>query len=340
MIVRRTGLVVSTLATVLLSGCAATPPDRHTEVARLADEISHMPGVNSVSSKTTNLPNQGRVSLTIDAETAVDISADELGAVVSRYLRGLREADFTGYRTEFDAHHGWNVFAIDGGRLPIVNDEEVIAQAEDWARLRHDFPTATVTLRANIAHPDGRQPIQEWGHFRTGSIQLADDTDYRDAAAAITTLTNRYPELASFTWTISTGVRHPGDIKSTHRYPTEQELALWAQINTDQAIPHQSKLTIGGRVKAPVWVAEKTVSHDPADAEALARRHLPLVAALPQPVLYTATDQIQGHINGDGRATGPLAVTTRGCTDRDYRVYQPPTTELALINTYESCKRS
>ncbi|MDX1874420.1 hypothetical protein SBI67_20060 [Mycolicibacterium sp. 120266] len=329
-------MLLSSLTAVLLSGCAATPPDRQEQVAKLADEIGHLPGVIAVSSKATNLPNQGRVNFTIDAETTVDIGADELAAIATRYLRGLREVDFSGYRTEFDAHHGWNVFAIDGGRLPIVNDDEIVAQARDWARLRHDFPTATVTLRANIAHPGGRHPIQEWGHFNTGSIQLAERADYRDATVAITTLTDRYPELAALTWTVSAGVDHPADIKSTHRYPSSAELALWAQVNADQAIPHLSKLTIGGRVSAPVWLAEKTASHDQADAERLARRHLPLVAALPGPTLLTATDHIQGDIDGDGHATGPIAITTGGCTDR---VYRPPATEQALINTYETCKK-
>lgn len=337
MIARSIGVVIVFLSVVLLSGCSAHPPDRHREVARLAADIGHMPGVVAVSSKATNLPNQGRVNFMIDAETAADIGPEELSAIVSRYLRGLREVDFTGYRTEFDAHRGWNVFAVDGGRLPIVNDDQIIGQARDWARLRHDFPAATVTLRATITHPGGRQPIQEWGHTNTGSIQLAERTDFRDTTAAIAVLTDRYPELASLTWTVSAGVEHPADIKSSNRYPTVAELALWAQINADQAIPHQSKLTIGGRVSAPVWVSEKTDSHDRADAGELARRHLPLVAALPEPTLYTATDHIQGDINGDGRAAGPIAITTGGCTDR---VYPPSVTEQALINTYETCKES
>lgn len=334
----RTWWALPALLALLLTSCSSAPPDRQTEVTELATQIGRMPGVHAVSSKVTNHPDQGLVNFTISVQTAADITTAQLAAVTARYLRALDTIDFTGYRTEFDARRGWNVFAVDGGRLPIVNDEQIVSQAEDWVRLRHEFPDATVTMRAAIAHPGGKQPVQEWGHSSVGSIQLADSTDYRDAAAAITALTARYPQLASFTWTVSAGVEHPADIKSTHRYPTEQELALWHRINADQSIPHESRLIIGGRVSSPVWIAEKTTAHDPSAAAALAAAHLPLVAQLPVPVLYTASDQIQGHISGDGRATGPVAVTTRGCTDRDYRVYQPPPQETALINTYETCK--
>jgi hypothetical protein len=68
----------------------------------------------------------------------------------------------------------------------------------------------------------------------------------------------------------------------------------------------------------------------------LARQHLPIVATLPPPVLYTASDQAQGHVNYWGQVTAPVAVTVDGCTARSY---PPAPGEQALINIYERCRR-
>ena len=96
-------------------------------------------------------------------------------------------------------------------------------------------------------------------------------------------------------------------------------------------------MTINGPFVAPVWFGEQTRSHDLHAAFELAHSHLPMVATLPGPMLYTASDQLGGRINGYGRATAPIAVTVGGCTDRDYLVYQPPPAEQALIDEYERC---
>lgn len=326
------------LITTVLSACHATPPDRNAEVASLARLLGEMPGVQAVTHTVTNRPAQGLVGFDIDLETAEGITENQLAAVVTRYLQDLTMVNYTGYHTELTAHRGWNVFAVDGGRLPIGNDQQIISQARDWVALRREFPTATVRLRATVTHPHGGSAIQEWGHADVGSIRLADSTDYTDVAAAVTTMTDRFPALATLTWTVSAGDDHPAEVKSARRYPTMPELDVWSRMNADQTVPHMNKLTINGRVQAPVWLAEQTRSHDPADAIALAHRHLPLVAGLSPPALYTASDQIQGHITGDGRATGPIAITVGGCTARDLLVYQPPAAEQALMDKYETCR--
>jgi hypothetical protein len=90
-----------------------------------------------------------------------------------------------------------------------------------------------------------------------------------------------------------------------------------------------------------VWISEKTTqSRDVAVALRLARRHLPIAATLPGPVLYTASDQISGHIGDRGDARGPVSVTIGGCTKHDPLVYLPIPEEQSLINTYEDCSRS
>ncbi|CRZ18050.1 hypothetical protein [Mycolicibacterium neworleansense] len=323
----------------VLSACHATPPDRNADVARLAGLLGEMPGVLTVGHTVTNRPAQGVVRFVVDVQTEAGITENQLAAVVSRYLQDLTMVNYTGYHTELIAHHGWNAFAVDGGRLPIGNGQQIVAQARNWVAMRREFPTAAVRLRATVTHPHGESPMQEWGHSDVGSIRLADNTDYRDVAATVTALTEKFAGLAHLTWTISAGDDHPAEIKSTRRFPTAAELDIWNQMNADQTIPHTNKLTVNGRVQTPVWLAEQTRSHDPADAVALAQRHLPLVATLAAPTLYTASDQIQGHITGDGRAVGPIAITVGGCTTRDYLVYQPPAAEQALMNAYETCRR-
>lgn len=332
----RLGAAVAIL-TALLTSCQSAPPDRTADVARLAQMIRQIPGVRAVNSEVSNQPARGLVYFTLQVKTSPDITADQLAAVTARYLQALRMVDYTGYRSELVAQDGWSRFAIDRGALPVTNGQQIITQARAWVALRRQFPAAVIRLRANIVHPNGQLPVQEWGHSGIGSVRLDDASNYADVATAVTLLTDRFPELATLAWTVSSGSQHPASITTSGRFPTPQELEVWRQVNADQSIAHVDKMTINGRVTAPVWFAEETRSHHPAAAAALAQHHLPLMRGLPAPVLYTSSDQIQGHITGDGRSTGPIAITVGGCTDRDLLTYQPPPIERKLIDTYETC---
>jgi len=109
-------------------------------------------------------------------------------------------------------------------------------------------------------------------------------------------------------------------------------------LNADQTIPHFDRLRINAPATAPVWISEETTkSRDVSVALQLAQRHLPIVASLPAPVLYSASDQISGHIGDQGFARGPVSVTVGGCTKHDPLVYRPIPAEQALINAYETC---
>jgi hypothetical protein len=325
---------------VLLAACDVKVPDRRAEVDRLTQQIRGMPGVQAVSDEVADCPAQGLVYFTVYVDVADDVSGDQLAAITSRYLVGLRAVDYRGYRAELDARRNGSVFAIDSGRLPVTNGDQILAQARDWAALRHELPGATIALRATITHPGHQFPVQEWGKSGIGSIDLPDPADYRTVTAAVSTMATNFAQLASLNWTISAGKQHPADIKTSRRWPNVHELQVWNKINADQSVAHVDKLTINGRTDAPVWVAEKTTqSRDRSVALHLARQHLPMVAHLPPPVLYTASDQIQGHIGDYGQVTGgPLAVTIGGCTPRDLLLYRPAPAELALINKYEKCR--
>jgi hypothetical protein len=331
----RTWIVAVTAA--IVAGCHADPPDRRADVDALARQIGAMPGVRSAHSDSADSLAQGRVYFTVHVEVADDVTADQMAAIAGGYLQGLRAVDYRGYDAALDLRRGGNVFAVDSGKLPITNDDQILAQARDWIALRQRFPDATIVVRATVTHPSGRLPIQEMGYSNLGSIDLPLDDDYRQVTAAVTTLSTGFAELSGIAWTISAGKRHPATIATWRRLPSTDELQVWDVINADQTIPHTDLMTINGPVKAPVWLAEKTTqSHDATVALQLARQHLPIVATLPRPVLYTASDQMHGHIGGDGQSLGPIAVTVGGCTKRDLAVYRPGP-EFALINQYETC---
>jgi hypothetical protein len=338
---------VAAVVLVLLAACSANLPDRRPQADQLTGQIRGMPGVVATSDDVADSVAQGLVHFWLDVEVADDVTADQLAAITSRYLDGLRAVDYSGYQTELDVRHGWNVFAVDSGQRPVINGDQVIDQARSWVAMRHEFPGATISFHATITHPPvpapspnggppGQTPLPDVGHPNAGAIDLADATDYTAVIAAVATLTEKFPELSSGNWTISAGKQHPADIKTSRRLPNPDEIGVWARFNADQSIPHIDVMTINGPLTAPVQISEKTQSRDLNVALQLAGAHLPIVAALPAPVLYTTNNQLQGPLGFYGQATGPVAVTVGGCTPRTYR---PAPGEQALIDTYEKCRR-
>jgi hypothetical protein len=331
----------SVLLALLLSvtGCQAAVPDRRTEVDRLGHQLGAMPGVQSIHADYVNDPNRGAMLFSIHADVADDASADQAAAVVTRYLHDLGTGTYRGYAAELDLRRGWNVFAVDSGDQPLANPDQIIGQARDWVDLRHAFAAATVSLRATIAHPSGTLTRQEAGRSNVASVKLADTADSTTVADAVSIMAARFAHLAGMDWTVSAG-KQPTQIVFSRRVPTPAELDVWRQLNADQRIPHVDMMRINGPVTPPVWISEKTTaSHDVAVALQLAARHLPIAAKLTTPLLYSASDQLFGHIGGYGMARGPVAVTIGGCTPRDPRVYQPTPAELVLIRKYATCKR-
>jgi hypothetical protein len=321
-----------------VTGCQAAVPDRRTEVDRLGDQLGAMPGVQSINTEYVNDANTGAVLFYIQADVADDASADQAAGVITRYLHELDTGTYRGYSAELDLRRGWNVFAIDSGEQPIANPGQIIGQARDWVNLRHAFSAATVSLRATIVHPSGPPTRQETGRSNVASVELADSADASTVADAVNIVGAQFAHLAGMDWTVSAG-KQPTEIVFTRRVPTPAELDVWRQLNADQRIAHVDMMRINGPVTPPVWISEKTTaSHDVAVALQLATRHLPIASKLAAPLLYSASDQLSGHIGGYGMARGPVAVTIGGCTPRDPRVYQPIPGELVLIRKYATCK--
>lgn len=281
---------------------------------------------------------QGMVFFRLYVDVNENINSKQIAEIVTTYLRGTEDARYSGYRLELDLRQGWNLFAVDSGQLPITNRGQVISQASDWVELRRDFPSATVRVRATISHPDGQIPDQDAGHSNVAALDLASPADYTAVVAAAHHIADRFPQLSQLDWVINAAKEHPAEIKTSRRLPTPPELAVFSRLNADQSIPHVDRLRINGPVTPPVWFSEQTTeSHDVALALQLAKNHLPVVATLPAPILYSASDELSGHIGGLGFARGPVAITVGGCTRHDPLVYQPIPEERRLIAEYETC---
>ncbi|TGD85597.1 hypothetical protein BayCH28_21475 [Mycolicibacterium sp. CH28] len=322
----------------LLAGCAPGIPDRGAEARALTAQIRSLPGVAAASSDIADSPAQGMVFFRLYVDLADDITADQATDITSRYLRNIASGRYSGYRLELDLRRGWNLFAVDSGQLPIANPAQVISQARDWVAVRREFPAATVRFRATITHPGGQNPDQDTGHSNLVTLDLPDAADYTAASAVAHTLAERFPQLATLDWTIDAGRDHLAEIRTSRRLPTAAELTVFNRLNADQTIPHIDRLRINAPATTPVWFAEQTTgSRDTAVAVALARAHLPVVATLPGQVLYTASDELSGHIGALGFARGPVAVTVGGCTRHDPLVYLPIPEERRLIARYETC---
>jgi hypothetical protein len=329
---------LTALLIALVTACQTGPPDRRADAQSFTNQLRAMPGVVAASADVADSLAQGMVYASVGVDVADDLSADQLAAVTARWLQEIRTRKYTGYRVELDVRRGWNVFVVDSGRLPVTNGDQIVHQSRDWVALRRELPGATVRFQATITHPGGQMPIQEYGHSNSATVTLNGGADYTTVAATANRLAGKFPELAGLDWTINAGKAHPAQIATSRRFPTAAELDVWNRLNADQSIPHIDRLRINGPVTPPIWISEETTqSRDVAVALQLAQRHLPVAATLEAPVLYTSSDQISGHIGGQGLARGPVAVTIGGCTNHDPLVYEPIPAERALINTYETC---
>jgi hypothetical protein len=318
-------------------GCAEVAADRRAQSDDLTNALRSMPGVRGASVDLTDSIPAGNAHFWLSVDVAEDVTADQAAAIATRYFEALRGIDYSDYDTELNVRRGDDLFAVDTGLHPIVNADQVVGEARDWAALLSEFPGATVNLRAAVIHSaDATLPDNEKGHPTLGAIELPEPADYTAVAAAATTLGTRFGQLADGIWTIDASKTHPATVTSSKRLPTPAELGVWSSLNADQAIPHVDALIINAPQTPAVWISEQTISHDPAVALQLATSHLPIVAALPRPVLYTATDQLQAHRDFNVRTTGPIAVTIGGCTVRTYR---PDANEQHFIDGYENCQR-
>jgi hypothetical protein len=320
---------------VTATGCQHAPPDRWSAADQLTAQIRTLPGVAAASPDYADSYAAGNVHFWLSVDVTDGVTAEQVADIAAHYLDGLHAVDYSGYDTELVVQHGWNVFAVESGQRAVTNTDQIVGQARDWVALRREFPRATVRLRASIAHSSDGSARADRGHPSLGTIDTS-DADYTAVSSAVATLGTRFPQLSTGNWTISaSNTLRTAEITTAQRLPTAQELSVWDALNTDQSTAHADAMTINPPQAPPMWISEKVYSHAPADALALAERHLPIVAALTPPLLYTATDQLQGRRDFNARTTGPVAVTIGGCTTRTYR---PDPPEQRLIATYERCR--
>lgn len=327
----RVGLLLA-VALLTVLGCTTAPPDRHTRVDHLTQQLRGMPGVVAASSTFNDNAALGPAFFEVDVDVVDDVSGDQAAAVTAAYLDNLRAEGYPGYRAGLTVRRAANELVVDSGSRPVTNRDQIVGQAHSWVALRQQFTGSAIALRAAIGHPGdppGRPPVT------SGSVRLPDTADYAAVAAAVGTLASRFGDLINGDWTITAGKQHPAEIRTSRRLPAPAEMDVWTALNVDQSIPHAVVFTINGAVTGPFWASEKIPTHDPNTAVRLAEQHLPIVARLPPPVLYSATDQFKGHIGFKGQATGPVTILIGGCMKRDYR---PSAAEQALIDKYETCR--
>ncbi len=330
--VRRSLLLAATA--LAIAACTSAPPDREAQVEKLTQQIRVMPGVLSAGKLFGDDAARGPAFFEVDVDVADDITGAQVAAITSAYLDSVHTGDYAGYRAELDIHRGDNLFLVDTGGRPVTNRDQIVSQAHSWVSLRQEFFGSTVRLRAAIKH-DGGDPLMR-AVPSGGSIELPETADYVAVAAAVGTLGAKFSDLSTGDWTISAGKQRPAEIRSSKRLPSPQEMDLWTTLNADQAIPHADVFTINGAVTGPFWVSEKIPADNLDTAVRLAQAHLPVVARMPVPVLYSATNQYQGHIGYHGEATGPVTILIGGCVKRAYR---PTPAEQTLIDRYETCRR-
>ncbi|MDT5009802.1 MAG: hypothetical protein QOH57_1419 [Mycobacterium sp.] len=316
-------------AMMLAAACTSGPADRRPAVDDLTRQLGAMPGVVGARHTFSDDPARGPAYFEIDVDVDQNVTADQLSAITGRYLDNLQRVDYAGYRAELDVHRGDGLLLVDTTGRPVANRDQILAQARSWVALGERFPGSTIKLRATTSHADGKAPVPN-----SGSIQLPDGSDYTAVTAAVSTLAASFADLTTGEWTINAGTQHPAEVHTSQRLPNPSEMELWTALNADQSIPHADVFTINGPVTGPLFVSEKIPADDPDTALRLAERHLPIVARLPPLVLYTATNQYQGHLGFYGQATGPVTVAVGGCVRR---TYQPPPVEQALIDKYQSC---
>jgi hypothetical protein len=316
---------------LVLAACGTAPPDRRSAVDDLTRQLASMPGVAAARNTFDDDAARGPAYFEIDVDVGKNVTADQLSAITNRYLDDLQRVDYTGYRAELDVRRGDELFLVDTTGRPVTNREQILGQARSWVALSEAFPGSAVRLRATTSHADSKAPIPS-----SGTIQLPEESDYTAVAAAVNTLATSFADLVAGEWTINAGKQHPAEIRTLRRWPTPAEMELWHTLNADQSIPHADVFTINGGVTGPFFVSERILADDPAMALRLAEQHLPIVARLPAPVLYTASNQYRGHIAFYGQATAPVMITIGGCSARTYR---PTPAEQALIDKYETCRK-
>src|SRR5271157_2946007 len=275
------------------------PPERQPQLDQLTQQLQHMPGVVAATDKLVNDPDQGQVYFNVDIQLADDISGDQLAAITGKYLDNLQTVDYSPYKGNFRARRGFDYFTIDTGAHDITNGDQIKRQAHSWVDMLHAFPDATLFFRPTI-------------------------------------VAGKFGELSTGEWKVIAGKSLGGGIETSGRLPNQAEIDVWNRLNGDQFIPHIDVMSIDSSGNGqPLWVSEGPQSADPDVAIRLARAHLPIVATLRPPILYTASDQMERRLDSQGRAVGPVAITIGGCTQR---AYQPTPAEQQLIDQYEKCK--
>ena len=339
--IRRGASWLAVLLVAVVAACSHTtansnkPPDRQPQLDQLTQQLQKMPGVTGATNKLVNDPDHGQAYFNVEVHLAGDVTGDQLAAVTGKYLDDLRTVDYAPYKGNFRARRGFDYFTIDSGSPDVDNVDQINGQARGWVNLLREFPDATVYFRPTVVIGKGSSANQGDSHRSSGTITIPIDADYTGVASTFAVLGAKFADLGSGEWKVIAGKSLGGGIETSGRLPNQAEIDVWNKLNGAQFIPHIDVMSIDSSGNGPaLWVSEGPQSADPDVAIRLARAHLPIVATLSPPILYTASDQMERRLDSQGRAVGPVAITIGGCTQR---AYQPSPAEQQLIDQYEKC---
>jgi len=179
-----------------------------------------MPWVAAASDDVADSLAQGMVYFSVYVDAANDLTGDQLAAVTRPLSAGASNREVRGYRTELDVRRGWNVFAVDSGRMPITNRDQILQPGAGLGG-----PATRIPRRYNqIAghYRPSRWPNADPGvrTSNTATLTLNGGADYTAVAATVRSLSTGFSRSNSIDWTISAVKDHPAQIATSRRLPT------------------------------------------------------------------------------------------------------------------------
>src|SRR6185312_11910321 len=101
--VRRCSCIMLLVALLLaVAGCAGGPPDRRSQVDRLAEQVRALPGVLGANSTFNDTAALGPSYFELDVNVADNITAGQLAAITHVYLDNVGANNYIDYRAEMD----------------------------------------------------------------------------------------------------------------------------------------------------------------------------------------------------------------------------------------------